>query len=225
MVLPAQSAAAGVGNGTGQSELASSRKTIAENFDTFLSILTTQLKNQNPLDPLDTNQFTSQMVEFTGVEQQLKTNEFLEALISTNQQNISSQAVSYIGKQVTAFSDKADLKDGNATWTYGMTRDAAEATITIKNSAGAVVFTEKAPLESGENDYTWDGKTNDGTLAPEGKYSIAIEALDSNGGKIDHYTMTAGMVETVDFAGGDPILVVNGTKVEMSAVAKVGLPA
>lgn len=223
MAIPAQSAAAGSGIGGAQSELSSSRKTIAENFDTFLSILTTQLKNQNPLDPLDTNQFTSQMVEFTGVEQQLKTNEFLEALISTNQQNFTSQAVSYIGKEVTAFSDRATLKDNSATWTYGMTRDATEATITIKNSAGAVVFTEKTALESGEHDYVWDGKTSDGTIAPEGKYSITIDAVDSDGGKIDNYTMTSGMVETVDFVGNEPILVVNGTKVELSAVAKVGL--
>ncbi len=147
MTIPTQaSTSAQSGIGAAQSELSSSRKTIAENFDTFLSILTTQLKNQNPLDPLDTNQFTSQMVEFTGVEQQLKTNEFLEALISANEQNFSSQAVSYIGKEVTAFSDQAHLKDSKATWTYGMTEDAAEATITIKNSAGAVVFTEKNPI-------------------------------------------------------------------------------
>ncbi|WP_027834888.1 flagellar hook assembly protein FlgD [Maritalea myrionectae] len=225
MVNPAQSAAAASSFGTAPSELDSSRKTIAGNFDTFLSILTTQLKHQNPLDPLDTNQFTSQMVEFTGVEQQLKTNEFLETLIATNQQNFTSQAVSYIGKEVTAFSNQADLKGGNATWTYGMTEDAAEATITIKNSAGAVVFTEKKPLDGGENDYTWDGKTSDGAIAPEGKYSITIDAINANGGKINNYTMTSGVVQTVDFAGQEPILVVNGTKVELSAVAKVGLPA
>jgi flagellar basal-body rod modification protein FlgD len=225
MAIPAQSSAAGAGIGSGQSELSSSRKTIAENFDTFLSILTTQLKNQNPLDPLDTNQFTSQMVEFTGVEQQLKTNEFLEALISANEQNYASQAVSYIGKEVTAFSNNTDLKDSSATWTYGMTRDAAEATITIKNSAGAVVFTEQTTLESGEHDYTWDGINSDGSIAPEGKYSITIDAVDSDGGKIANYTMTSGIVETVDFVGNEPILVVNGTQVELSAVAKVGLPA
>ncbi|TDQ67278.1 flagellar basal-body rod modification protein FlgD [Maritalea mobilis] len=223
MVSPTSSV--GSGAGAGQSELANSRKTIAENFDTFLSILTTQLKNQNPLDPLDTNQFTSQMVEFTGVEQQLKTNEYLEALINANQQNFASQAVSYIGKEVTAFSNQASLENSEAKWTYGMTQDAEEANITIKNSAGAVVFTEKTKLESGEHDYTWDGIANDGSIAPDGKYSIHIEATNADGGKIDLYTMTAGMVETVDFAGSEPILVVNGTKVEMSAVAKIGLPS
>lgn len=206
-----------------KSSLTKSGKSIADNFDTFLSILTTQLKNQNPLDPLDTNQFTSQLVEFTGVEQQLKTNKFLEKLIETNQQNVGSQAVSYIGKEVTAFSNQASLKDGNAKWTYGMTQDAKEANITIKNSAGAVVFTKKTELKSGEHDYTWNGVTNDGSTAPEGKYSITIEATNAQGGKIELYTMTAGLVETVDFAGKEPILIVNGSKIKMSSVAKIGL--
>jgi len=206
-----------------QSDLTSSRKTIAENFDTFLSILTTQLKNQNPLDPLDTNQFTSQMVEFTGVEQQLKTNEYLEALIKANEGSFASQAVSYIGKAVTAFGSSAQMKDGNAEWTYGLTADAPESKITIKNAAGAVVFTEEKSLTQGEHTYTWDGKGPDGALLPEGQYSIDIEAKNADGKIIDNYTMTKGIVETVDFAGEEPILVINGNKVKLSSVAKVGI--
>src|SRR5687768_11921275 len=91
------------------SKVAASRATIADNFDTFLNILTTQLKNQNPLDPLDTNQFTQQLVQFTGVEQQLKTNEFLETLMLSTQNTAKSEAVSYIGKQVTASGRTGEL--------------------------------------------------------------------------------------------------------------------
>ncbi len=211
------------GIGATKSELASSRKTIAGNFNTFLSILTTQLKNQNPLDPMDTNQFTSQMVEFTGVEQQLKTNEYLEALIKANEGAFASQAVSYIGKAVTAFGDSADLKDGKAEWTYGLTSDAPESKVTIKNSAGAVVYTDDVAMTQGEHTYTWDGKGPDGASLPEGRYSIDIEAKNTDGKIIDNYTMTKGIVETVDFAGSEPILVINGNKVKLSSVAKVGL--
>ena len=211
------------GIGATKSDLTSSRKTIAENFDTFLSILTTQLKNQNPMDPLDTNQFTSQMVEFTGVEQQLKTNEYLEALIKANEGSFASQAVSYIGKAVTAFGDEAQMKDGNAEWTYGVTSDAPESKITIKNAAGAVVFTEDKALTQGESTYTWDGKDKDGSLLPEGQYSLDIEAKNTDGKIIDNYTMTKGIVDTVDFAGEEPILTINGNKVKLSSVAKVGL--
>src|SRR5690554_2489607 len=93
-----------------------SRATIAQNFDTFLSILTTQLRNQNPLEPLDTNQFTQQLVQFTGVEQQLKTNDFLEALLLNTQSTARSDAVSYIGKEISASGKTAELKDGGAYW-------------------------------------------------------------------------------------------------------------
>jgi len=211
------------GIGATKSELTSSRKTIAENFDTFLSILTTQLKNQNPLDPLDTNQFTSQMVEFTGVEQQLKTNEYLEALIKANEGSFASQAVSYIGKAVTAFGDNADLKDGNAEWTYGLTEDAPDSKVTIKNAEGAVVFTADVKMTQGEHTYTWDGKNTDGASLPEGLYSLDIEAKNAEGRLVSNYTMTKGIVDTVDFAGDEPILFINGSKVPLSSVAKVGL--
>jgi len=213
------------GLGATQSELTNSRKTIASNFDTFLSILTTQLKNQNPLDPLDTNEFTSQMVEFTGVEQQLKTNEYLEALIRANEGSFASQAVSYIGKSVTSFGDTTEMKDGKAEWTYGLTADAPDSKVTIKNAEGAVVYAAQVSMTQGEHTYTWDGKGADGTLLPEGKYSINIEAKNSDGKIINNYTMTKGIVETVDFAGEEPILFINGNKVPLSSVAKVGLPS
>jgi len=204
------------------SELKQTRTTIAENFDTFLNILTTQLKNQNPLDPMDTNQFTQQMVQFTGVEQQLKTNEYLEALIKANEGSFASQAVSYIGKSVTAFSNTTDLKDDSAEWTYGLTADAPDSLVTIKNSAGAVVFSEEVELDQGEHTYTWDGVASDGTISPEGKYSINIEAKNSDGKIINNYVMTKGIVETVDFAGEEPVLLVNGSQIPLSTVTKVG---
>ena len=170
------------GIGATSAELANSRKTIAENFDTFLSILTTQLKNQNPLDPLDTNQFTQQMVQFTGVEQQLKTNEYLETLIKANEGAFASQAVSYIGKSVTAFGSIAQSDGTNSVeWTYGLTKDAPNTKVTIKNSSGAVVFSEEVSLTQGEHTYTWDGKGSDGGNLPPGGYSIEFEAKTEEG--------------------------------------------
>src|SRR5690554_6846887 len=109
-------AVSGVSGSSSTTQAASARSTIAQNFDTFLSILTTQLKNQNPLDPLDTNQFTQQLVQFTGVEQQLKTNDFLQALLLNTQSTARSDAVSYIGKEVSASGKTAELKDGGAYW-------------------------------------------------------------------------------------------------------------
>src|SRR6185312_14559205 len=107
------------GSNSATAGLASDTNTIAGNFDTFLSILTTQLKNQNPLDPLDTNQFTQQLVQFTGVEQQLKTNQFLETLMLSSQNTAKSDAVSYIGKEVTSNGKTSELSSANnAYWAY-----------------------------------------------------------------------------------------------------------
>ena len=130
----------GVSGSSNASQMASSRATIADNFDTFLNILTTQLKNQNPMDPLDTNQFTAQLVQFTGVEQQLKTNEFLESLMLAGQNTAKSDAVSYIGKEVTSSGKTGELSDTKAVfWAYSANANAANATVTIKNSRGQVV--------------------------------------------------------------------------------------
>ena len=114
------------------SDLGNSRKTIADNFDTFLQLLITQLKNQNPLEPLDTNQFTQQLVQFTSVEQQLKTNEFLEAMMQSSQNSTNAQAVSYVGKTVTASGATTDLLDGAANWIYRVDAAAENTNITIK---------------------------------------------------------------------------------------------
>ena len=123
--------------------IASDTSTIAGNFDTFLSLLTTQLQNQDPLDPLDTNEFTSQLVQFSSVEQQLKTNSYLQNLVQSTQNSQNNAAVSYIGKQVTSSGVDADLKNGAATWNFNLPQ-AANVTVTIKDSSGNQVYTENA---------------------------------------------------------------------------------
>src|SRR6476659_9948668 len=115
---------------------ASSRKTIAGNFDTFLQLLTTQLQNQNPLDPLDTNQFTQQLVEFSGVEQALKTNDLLGTLVSASTANRAASAAGYLGATITADGSTTALSVGKAAWTFSAAKPAAKATLTVTNSTG-----------------------------------------------------------------------------------------
>lgn len=209
------------------SSVANSRKTIADNFDTFLSILTTQLKNQNPLEPLDTNQFTQQLVQFTGVEQQLKTNEFLEALVLGNQAaetaaiNASNQAVNMIGKTVVAKSDSTNLTNGEASWTYTASANAPEATVTIRNSKGETVFSEELSLSAGTGTYEWDGKDQSGLDYPDGTYSISFDARDANDRAVNVLTQVKGMVETVDLTGDQPVMIVNGSRVLLGSVLSV----
>src|SRR6478609_8540345 len=124
--------------GTG-STTTDSKDSLAANFTAFLQLLTTQLKNQNPLDPLDTNQFTQQLVQFSGVEQQLKTNDFLASLVTANANTTNSNAVSYIGKTVTASGVRSELVNNQAQWNFSI-KDAAAVTVNIKDANGNTVY-------------------------------------------------------------------------------------
>ncbi|GHA28206.1 flagellar hook assembly protein [Devosia pacifica] len=206
------------------SSLDQNRRTIADNFDTFLQILTTQLKNQNPLDPMDTNQFTQQLVQFTSVEQQLKTNEFLEALMMANEASVNTDAVSYIGKEVTTAGDRADLAEGQAVWGYSAEADAHDAVVTIKDGNGSVVYSERGQLAAGEGQFVWDGVGSDGNPKPAGTYTITIEAKDLSGRSVPVTTASNGIVSAVDFSGGEPVLTIGNAQVKLSDVTNVRIP-
>ena len=211
----------GVGGASGASSaLTNSRQGIADNFDTFLSILTTQLRNQNPLDPLDTNQFTQQLVQFTGVEQQLKTNQFLEAMMLANQNAGSSQAVGYIGKEITASGTKSELVDGEARWHFAVD-EPAQITVQVKDANGAVVFQKEGNVAKGESVFNWNGIGTDGSDKPDGTYSISIQARNADGKLIEVATEMTGEVTGVDLTGSEPILLVGSARVNMSAVLSV----
>lgn len=214
----------GISGATTASGTESSRRTIADNFDTFLEILTTQLKNQNPLDPMDTNQFTQQLVQFTSVEQQLKTNEFLEALLMANQSAVSTDAVTYIGKEITAAGSKSELVKGEAVWGYNAEANVANATVTIKDYLGNVVYSEEGSLPQGPGEFVWDGKGSDGNLRPDGTYTISITGTDLSGDTVNITTATTGIVTAVDLSGDIPILTVGSTRVQLTDVTSVRIP-
>ena len=201
-----------------------SRAGIADNFDTFLKILTTQLKNQNPLDPMDTNQFTQQLVQFTGVEQQLKSNTYLQALMNASQNSTNTDAVSYIGKEVTASGTTATLKAGGASWAYNAAANASDATVTIKDASGQVVYSETGSLNAGPGNFLWDGVGSDGQVKPDGVYTISINGKNLNGNNVAINTSTVGVVSAVDFSGTEPILTVGATKIRLSDVTAVKIP-
>ena len=213
-------AVSGVGSSGSSNYSSSTGATMAQNFDTFLQILVTQLKNQNPLDPLDTNQFTQQLVQFSGVEQQLKTNQFLEAMMTSTQNAGNSQAVSYIGKIVTASGGKSELMDGKATWHFAVDK-AADITATVRDKDGNVVYVKQGSVQQGESVFTWDGIGTDGRQKPNGSYSVTIEARDSDGKLVGVATEMTGEVTGVDFSGTEPVLIVGGARVNLSAVLSV----
>lgn len=194
---------------------------LSNNFQTFLSLLTTQLKNQDPLSPLDSNQFTQQLVQMSGVEAQLSGNALLQK-VADNTGNGVSTAVGLIGKDVRAVSATADLKAGKAAWTYNLPSDAADLKLEVVDSSGKVVHAEApASRKAGDHDFTWNGKDMTGAAAPDGTYTLRVTALDGAGASIATQTFVQGHVTSVEQSNGATLITVNGSKVSWDKVVSI----
>lgn len=195
--------------------------TLASNFTTFLQLLTTQLRNQNPLDPLDTNQFTQQLVQFAQVEQQLKSNTQLETLVSLQQATQATQALGYVGQTVAIDGQTSKLTSTTgAGWSFNSPKPAS-ATINIINSAGATVFSGSYSLDSGIQNFVWDGRNNSGVKQPDGDYKLAITAKDASGQTVAVSTEIQGVVDSVDMSKSPPVLSVNNTEYALDRIKRV----
>lgn len=201
------------------------RAAIAQDFDTFLTLLTTQLQNQDPLDPLDTNEFTQQLVQFTEVEQTIKTNQNLENLAQLSAANTITGAVSYIGKEISASGNTAELSTSEAaTWQFNAAAKSPEATFTIKDSSGNEIYSEKKAVDAGEGTFTWNGNTTDGGTAPAGTYTLSITGIDGQGGSVQINTTSSGTVTGVDMSGSELLLEVNGKKIKLTDILSIAQP-
>ena len=204
--------------------LASGQSNLNVSYSTFLTLLTTQLKNQDPTSPLDTNQFTEQLVQMTGVQQQLLSNELLQTLVnqSGGAGGVSS-AVGLIGKSVRASGDTATLSGGQANWSYTLPATAASATLTLTNAAGKTVWTGSAPdLSQGAHAFTWNGKDASGTQQPDGgAYKLSVAATDANGAAITAITELTGVVGSVQTVNGAAVLNVGKTQIPFTNVTEV----
>jgi flagellar basal-body rod modification protein FlgD len=209
--------------GSGASGNAVSRATLADNFETFLTLLTTQLQHQNPLDPLDTNQFTQQLVAFAGVEQQLRTNDNLESLVKLSKIAHNATALSFVGLNVTAEGATTELRDGLAVWYLSSPRP-AQATISIQDANGSTVFTETKTLDATIQSYQWNGRTSTGTIAPPGAYKIVVTAKDASGQSVAVDTNFSGVVDQVDVSGEEPLLLIGATLITLDQVRSVQRP-
>lgn len=201
------------------------RDTIAGNFDTFMRLLTTQLQNQNPMDPLDMNQFTQQLVQFAEAEQTVKLNEGMEQMVQLTAANTINNAVGYIGKEVTTSGSSAQLRDGQASWALTLADDSPEATITVENENGNAVYTETGPLSEGTQVFNWDGRTNTGGFAPDGTYTLSVVAGDGSGGTVETTTATSGIVDGVDMSGEEPVLLSGGWEIRLQDIESIKDPA
>lgn len=214
-ITPSLSAASSLAQGS------ATKGTLAGNFQTFLGLLTTQLKNQSPLDPLNTNEFTQQLVQFASVEQQMKSNESLTSLLSATKASNVTSALGFVGATITADGTTAKLQNGQAEWRLQAPRSVAGAVVTITDKTGATVFTETRSFAAGEQSYIWRGKTSAGSTAGDGEYTVNISARDPAGQTVAIRSEVQGTVDSVDVSGTEPVLTLGTLTIPVSKVKTI----
>jgi flagellar basal-body rod modification protein FlgD len=201
---------------------------FSNNFQSFLTLLTSQLQHQDPLNPMDSTQFTSQLVQFTGVEQGILQNQNLQQLIGLQTNTQMSNAASYIGMQVNGGGDKIQLAGGQATINYTLTdATTAKVTITIKDSNGNVVNTlTETPTQLGAQSAAWDGKNSNGTVVPDGTYNISVQGFNSQNSPVSVTSGETGIVSSVNLVNGQVMLTTKGgQQIPLSDVTSVTTPS
>jgi flagellar basal-body rod modification protein FlgD len=154
---------------------------LGDNLNSFLTMLTTQLRNQDPMSPLDTNQFTQQLVSFSQVEQAIKTNTQLTSLVSLISTNTLASSLSLVGKKVAVDSAQMGLVDGEAQFSYELPASAKETELVISDTGGNIVWRGAGATEAGTHGFAWDGKDSSGRPMPEGTYKLEVGAQRLDG--------------------------------------------
>jgi flagellar basal-body rod modification protein FlgD len=197
---------------------------LASNYNMFLNLLTTQLKNQDPLNPMDNNQFTQQLTQMTGVQQQLLTNQLLTQMLSQSQAQVGGAAVGLIGKQVSLMTQQSTLTDGKASWNYNLPSEAKSVSFNIVDSAGKVVGSitpTDDDLTKGDHTLAWNGKDLGGKALPNGVYSLVINAEDSNGTAITPTETYSGVATGLSVVNGDTLLSIGDVAAPVGNVTSV----
>ena len=199
---------------------------LAEDFDQFLILLTTQLQNQDPLNPMDSTEFTNQLVQFSQVEQAINQNQKLDDLVSLQLGSVSSVALGYVGLDVNYISSDMNF-DGETPIdvSYALSADAVSSKMQVYNEAGELVYTAEAPRTVGKHTVTWDGSHMGGGMVEEGTYTVQIDALDNEGATIDTKTVVSGHVRGIESQNGVVYLLIGERAVPLGQVINASLPS
>jgi flagellar basal-body rod modification protein FlgD len=209
---------------------ASDKKTLNQDFDQFLLLLTTQLKNQDPLSPMDSTEFTNQLVNFSQVEQQIKTNDNLSKLLTMSNNSQTTLGLSYIGLSIGIKGNRFEF-DPNSTASvkvnYNLPAPASTDTISIMDQNGNTVYTTSGELLSGTHSFTWNGKDQSGQSVPAGIYTLQVSAVDGSHNPINVSTQVPGYVTGIQTADDGSIELMVGTLspqlVPLSSVTQASL--
>jgi len=209
-----------------KNDSATAQAQLTGNLNTFLTMLTTQLKNQDPLSPTDSTQFTNQLVQYSEVEQQININSNLQTLIGLQKSSSQATAIGYIGQAVSATGNSLPLENGQADFSYTLPSNASKVSITLQDSSGKTVATMSSPAATaGTQLISWDGTNSSGSKESSGAYSISISASDASGNAITASTNVYGVVTgvTADATNGTQ-LQLGGVNIPLANVTSI-LPA
>ena len=209
----------------GSTEPAASKASVLGKDD-FLNLLITQLQNQDPLNPTDSTEFTAQLAQFSSLEQLNNVNDNLEQLQNYQAAANNSQAVSLLGKEITANGNSLKLTDGEPIdCDFNLGNDAATAVVNIYDSTGGFVKAiESEGLSAGRHTLVWDGADKNGNPATDGSYTFEILAADANGQKVNATALFTGTVDTVTFENNTPFLISGDQRIAVGDVIKVATP-
>jgi flagellar basal-body rod modification protein FlgD len=194
---------------------------LSTNFSTFLTMLMTQLQNQDPTSPLDSSQFTSELVQFSSVEQQINTNTNLTQLIQLTQASQVEQSSALLNKPATVTSSQLSLQSGTSTINFNTTT-AEPISISVVNASGTQVAGATATSTAGSNTWTWNGQTSSGATLPDGAYTVTVNTVGSSGTAAAVPFTVTGTVTGVENVGGVVQLQMGGLTVPFTAVQSVG---
>lgn len=187
----------GIENTGATSKSAISGTKLAENFDTFLTMLTVQLKNQDPLSPMDSTEFTNQLVQFSAVEQQIASNKNLENLIAVTQTNTKAQAIAYIGHTIEVAGTMVPVQDGKASFSYTLPEEARSIAVVLKDTTGKVVANLNGNTTAGRHEVEWDGRDTNGNVVEDGPYVLSVVATKGDGSSMNVGSTVYGRVTDV----------------------------
>jgi len=209
------------GTGSSTSSTSSSSAAVSSAYNTFITLLTTQLQNQDPLNPTDTSTFTQELIGLSGVEQQLDTNQTLSSMNTDLTTITQANGLGYVGKTVTASGATSPLQSGTAQWDYTLNSTSAATTLTVKDSNGNTVYSTSGATTSGQHSFSWNGVTSSGSTVTSGDFTLTVSASDGTGTAVGSTVNMVGQVTGVDTSSGSTQLMVGDIDVPIANVTAI----
>ena len=208
-------------NGTSSSSSSTSSSQVTSAYNTFITLLTSQLQHQDPLNPTNTDTFTQELIQLSGVEQQLTTNSTLSNINTDISTITQANGLGYVGKTVTASGTTAPLQSGKAQWDYTLNSSAQNVTLTVKDSSGNTVYSTTGNTNSGQHSFSWNGTTTGGSSLTSGDFTLNVSATDAGGNAVSTTTSMTGQVTGVDTSTGSTQLEIGDIKVPIGNVTAI----